>query len=192
MPVSSATDEYSLGAHGSRCFFIMKIDRIHEKYRWITQELIQRKILLSTMESCTSGLIASLLTDTEGSSAVFRGSLVVYSNEAKEHFGVPADIIDRFGVYSKETADAMSDVCCKHFGTDLGIGITGTFGNADPANADSIPGIVYVSVNIYGTAYSYKLELKEGKDRFGSKLEVADRLGDILRSLLENYEDQHT
>ena len=99
------------------------------------------------MESCTSGFIASLLTDTEGASEVFRGSFVTYSNEAKILCGVPEEVIRVHGVYSKETAIAMATTCRGKFGTDVGIGVTGTFGNVDPANADSTPGIVYAAIS---------------------------------------------
>ncbi|MGN0960180.1 MAG: CinA family protein, partial [Coriobacteriales bacterium] len=51
-------------------------------YRQLTLLLIERGLSASTMESCTGGLIASLITDTEGSSAVLKGAFVTYSNEA--------------------------------------------------------------------------------------------------------------
>ncbi|MBQ3317097.1 MAG: CinA family protein, partial [Spirochaetales bacterium] len=49
---------------------------VRQKYRDLTLLLIERGITISTMESCTAGQLASLITDTEGSSAVFRGSYV--------------------------------------------------------------------------------------------------------------------
>ena len=52
--------------------------------------LIEHGISISTMESCTSGLLASAITDTEGASAIFKGGFVTYSNEAKIRQGVPA------------------------------------------------------------------------------------------------------
>ena len=71
---------------------------VRGKYRAITLKLIERKITITAMESCTGGQIASLLTDTEGSSEVFKGSLVTYSNAAKIRHGVPEETIRTYGV----------------------------------------------------------------------------------------------
>ena len=75
-----------------------------------------------------------LITDTEGSSAVLKGAFVTYCNEAKIMQGVPAEIIDRYTVYSNETAGAMAQACRKAYNANIGIGVTGTMGNVDPAN----------------------------------------------------------
>ena len=53
---------------------------------------------ITTMESCTAGQIASLLTDTSGSSAIIEGAFVTYSNEAKIQIGVSEKIINEYGV----------------------------------------------------------------------------------------------
>ena len=50
----------------------------------IIKQLIASHTTISTMESCTSGLIASLITDTEGASAIFPGGYVTYLNETKK------------------------------------------------------------------------------------------------------------
>ena len=68
-------------------------ERISRDYKLLTQRLIDRGIRISTMESATGGLISSLITDTEGASAIFRGSYVTYSNETKIKCGVPVDVI---------------------------------------------------------------------------------------------------
>ena len=66
---------------------------IRNDYRRLTKLLIERGMTISTMESATSGQIASLITDTEGSSAVLKGAFVTYCNEAKIMQGVPAEIL---------------------------------------------------------------------------------------------------
>ena len=77
-------------------------------YRALTLKLIERGLTVSTMESCTGGLVASLITDTEGASSVFPGAFVTYCNDAKVAAGVPKSVIDAFGVYSPQTAAAMA------------------------------------------------------------------------------------
>ena len=81
---------------------------IRNDYRKLTKLLIEKNLTITTMESATSGQIASLITDTEGSSAVLKGAFVTYCNEAKIMQGVPAEVLDTYTVYSKETAEAMA------------------------------------------------------------------------------------
>ena len=83
-------------------------NEIRERYRLLTKKLIEKKLTITTMESATGGQIASLITDTEGSSSVLKGAFVTYCNEAKIMQGVPAETIKRYSVYSKETASAMA------------------------------------------------------------------------------------
>lgn len=120
---------------------------IRNHYHELTDLLIERGLTITTMESATSGQLASLITDTEGSSAVLKGAFVTYCNEAKILQGVPAEILERYTVYSRETAEAMAEACRKAYGADIGIGVTGTMGNVDPANPEaSVPGQVYFAI----------------------------------------------
>ena len=151
-------------------------------YRQLTLLLIERGLSASTMESCTGGLIASLITDTEGSSAVLKGAFVTYSNEAKVACGVPAAVIAEHGVYSQETARAMASACRAPYGAAVGIGVTGSFGNADPANADSEPGVAYYALDLEGSVFSERVELGLYEHRIEFKLELA---GIIARRLLQ-------
>ena len=133
---------------------------IRAHYRALTLWLIEQKLTITTMESATAGQIASLITDTEGSSAVLKGAFVTYCNEAKIQQGVPADVIDTYTVYSKETAAAMAEVCRESYQADIGVGVTGTMGNIDPANPDaSVPGQVYFAVSTKMGTESFYREL---------------------------------
>ena len=108
---------------------------IREHYRGLTKLLIEKNLTITTMESATSGQIASLITDTEGSSAILKGAFITYCNEAKIQQGVPAEILDKFTVYSRETAEAMAAACnrrdrhdgqrgsCQSGGVEAGAGI---------------------------------------------------------------------
>ena len=127
--------------------------QIRAHYRALTELLIEKKLTITTMESATSGQIASLITDTEGSSAVLKGAFITYSNEAKIQQGVPAEIIDRYSVYSTQTAEAMAIACMRAYHADIGIGVTGTMGNVDPANPEaSVPGQVYFAIAVRRSA----------------------------------------
>ena len=154
---------------------------VQNMYMELTKRLIDEELTITTMESCTGGMIASLLTDTEGSSAVVRGAFVTYSNEAKIRLGVSADTIRTYGVYSAETAREMAQVCREYYHADMGVGVTGTTGNTDPANADSVPGEVWFAVDFQGHTEDHHLTLETMGSRFECKLEIAAA---IVRELL--------
>ena len=91
----------------------------------IVHYLIKNHISISTMESCTGGLLASLITDIPDASTILKFSAVTYSTEYKIKMGVPKEIIDKYTVYSKETAIEMAKAISKFTDSDLGVGITG-------------------------------------------------------------------
>lgn len=155
---------------------------IRNDYQKLTQALIEKKFTISTMESATAGQIASLITDTEGSSAVLKGGFITYCNEAKIMQGVPAEVIDTYTVYSKETASAMAKACRKAYSADIGIGVTGTMGNVDPANPKiSVPGQVYFAIDFQGQVQAYYVELPPQPTRLMYKLAVAKEIADVFR-----------
>lgn len=161
----------------------MEEKQIREAYSKLTKLLISKKMTIATMESATAGQIASLITDTEGSSAVLKGAFVTYSNEAKIKIGVDAKTIEQYSVYSKEVAAEMAQVCRKFYNADIGIGVTGTMGNVDPANQnDSIPGQVYFAISTVNGTEAWVTEIEVQPDRLSYKLEAA---GQVLNKLIK-------
>lgn len=158
---------------------------IRNDYKKLTLKLIEKGLMITTMESATSGQIASLITDTEGSSAIMKGAFVTYSNEAKIKQGVPMEIIETYTVYSKETARAMAEACRNAYGANIGIGVTGTMGNVDPANKEeSVPGQVYFAISFNGEVRDYYRELVPQETRLAYKLAVAKEVVDELMKLI--------
>ena len=157
----------------------------NEKYEAITKLLISKRITITTMESCTCGLIASLLTDTEGASAIMKGADITYSNEAKVMAGVPEAVINKYGVYSKETAKEMALKCRDRFGADIGIGITGSFGNADPNNPDSVPGEVHFAIATGKELVTKSAAIPPQPTRHDYKLFAAGLVADELLPMIE-------
>lgn len=161
---------------------------VREHYRSLTEMLIERGLTITTMESITSGQIASLITDTEGASAVLKGAYVTYSNEAKILQGVPREVIDKYSVYSMETAEAMAEACRKSYGADIGIGVTGTAGNRDPANPESsVPGEVYFAVSLKGEMVSQKRTMGTYSARQELKFAIAEEVFQTLKKLLGTW-----
>ena len=156
---------------------------VRAKYRRLTLQLIEQGRTITTMESCTSGQVASLITDTEGASAVMHGAFVTYASAMKVQMGVPAEIIDSYGVYSAETAQAMALACRKNCGADIGVGVTGTFGNPDPNDADIAPGEDYFAVADATGVAVFHCTIPAQPSRLAYKLYIADVIVDqLLRS----------
>ena len=89
----------------------------------------ERKLTVTTAESCTGGLVAGCLTEIPGSSDVVERGFVTYSNAAKqEMLGVSADILKDYGAVSQETAEAMAAGAIAQSRADLAVSITGVAG----------------------------------------------------------------
>ena len=81
---------------------------------------------LSTAESCTGGRIAAAITARSGASRYFQGGVVAYQNEVKERMlGVPHEMIETYGVVSRQVAERMVVGACQLFGTDYALASTG-------------------------------------------------------------------
>ena len=159
--------------------------RVRAGYHHLTKTLIARQMTITAMESATGGLIASLITDTEGSSAVLRGAFVTYSNEAKIRMGVPSGVIAAYSVYSRETAAAMAEACRKAYGADIGIGVTGTTGNPDPANPEaSVPGQLFYAVSTDSGTVSRETDMPDLPSRQAYKLTAAEAVLEEVFSVL--------
>ncbi len=162
----------------------MTHSEIRAKYTELTNRLIRKGMTITLMESSTAGQITSLITDTEGSSAIIKGAFITYSNEAKIMQGVPEEIIETYGVYSPDTARAMAKACRAAYKADIGVGITGSLGNVDPNNADSIPGVVYYALDVRGCLTTYRLDLPPMPTRYDYKMRVAEDVVEMLLMLI--------
>jgi nicotinamide-nucleotide amidase len=113
----------------------------------IAESLAAKKWTLAVAESCTGGLIADRLTDVPGSSLFFERGLVTYSNAAKiELLGVPADVIEKYGAVSAETARAMAQGVRRMAKTDIGLSSTGIAGPTG-GSQDKPVGTVYIALS---------------------------------------------
>ncbi len=153
----------------------------------LANSLITQNISISAMESCTSGLFATMLTNTPGASEIFKGSFVTYSNEAKIKCGVSAECIEKYGVYSKETALEMALACQKAYDSILGVGITGVLDRTDPSNPTTDHKVYYAIVWKDGYAFAGCLDEipEELTDRMDRKRYVIWTIGRHLMMLLD-------
>jgi nicotinamide-nucleotide amidase len=103
-----------------------------------------RGLSLATAESCTGGLVAARLTSVAGSSDVFRGGVIAYTNDLKEtELGVPPEVLAAHGAVSPETAWAMAHGAKERLGADVAVSVTGIAG-PDGGTPEKPVGLVYV------------------------------------------------
>ena len=91
--------------------------------------LSKLNLTISTAESCTGGLLSSLITDIPGASKVYTGSVIAYSPHAKIHnLGVPMELIEKYTVISPQVAIAMAQNVRKIMLSDVSVAVTGNLG----------------------------------------------------------------
>lgn len=112
----------------------------------IIEILTKRKETISTMESCTGGMVANEITNIPGASEVFQLGIVSYSNHMKEKYGMDSKIIDQYTVYSMEVAKEMARLATVNGESDYGVGITGTLNRQDPNNPTDRMNMVYFAI----------------------------------------------
>lgn len=149
----------------------------------LAQEVLNRAcaraVMLATAESCTGGLLASLLTDIPGKSHAFERGFVTYTKDAKhEMLGVPRALLETDGAVSEAAARAMAEGAIAHSRADIAVSITGFTEAADGETA----GLVHFACASRGAPTHHRCE------RYGRVGRAAVRiaaLGTALRLFRE-------
>lgn len=131
----------------------------------IAQELIKAlssaSLTVASAESCTGGLIAKLITDVAGSSEVFMGGVVSYSNDVKSNvLGVDKDVIAENGAVSEPVALAMADGARRVCGADIAVSTTGVAGPGGGTREKPV-GTVWIGVSSEKLRLAVKLSHPE-------------------------------
>ena len=152
-------------------------------FKNIIEELEKRGETIATMESCTGGGIVDAITSIEGASLVLKFSAVTYSNEYKIKMGVKKETIEKYSVYSMETAHDMSEAISDFAKSTMGIGITGKLNRADINNNFGKDNQVFISIYYKGKHYDMEVNVDKNS-RAENKLVlidlIIDRIGEIL------------
>jgi nicotinamide-nucleotide amidase len=146
--------------------------------------LKEKKLTIAVAESCTGGLITSRLTDIAGSSEYLERGVITYSNAAKVGLlSVPAEVIEKYGAVSEETARLMAEGVRKLAGTDLGLASTGIAGPTGGSEAKPV-GTVYLALSDATKTicrhYAYRWERKRNKMIFSEAALL------LLKNILQN------
>lgn len=128
--------------------------------RELGEALRRAGLTISVAESCTGGLLGSLITDQPGSSAYFIGGVVAYSDEVKHaQLGVSSALLEREGAVSREVAEAMAEGARSRFGTSIAVAVTGIAGPEADGSAKPV-GLTYIGIaSARGTsAHEYRFQ----------------------------------
>ncbi len=153
----------------------------------IIKILTERKEKVSTMESCTGGALASEITNYKGASSILNYSAVTYSNSFKIKMGVKKDIIDKYSVYSIETAKSMAKSISDFANSNYGIGITGKLTCEDPSNPVGADDEVFIAVydKNNNKFWEYKINISSIKTRKENKEEIVDFIGKKFLNIIK-------
>lgn len=151
----------------------------------VIDEFAARGLTVATAESCTGGLIAKTLTDIAGSSAVFAGACVTYTNGVKERLlGVDPATIARETEVSHACAGEMAACVRQKLGVDVGVSTTGYAGPGGGTARDPV-GTVYIGWSTARESGTERFCAPAGADRSGVREAATLRVLEILLSLGE-------
>jgi PncC family amidohydrolase len=120
----------------------------------VVGQAVSRGLWISSAESCTGGLIAFMLTSIAGVSAIYRGGMVAYANEAKRDLlQVDQALLAQYGAVSAPVAEAMVRGACAAFQTDYALSTTGIAGPGGATESKPV-GLVYCPRHRYAVAIS--------------------------------------
>jgi len=146
--------------------------------------LLKRKQTLSTAESCTGGYIAHLITSAPGSSEYYKGSIVAYSNEIKEHFlRVSNQILMKHGAVSEEVVSEMAEGVRRAFNTDYSIATSGIAGPGGGTKEKPV-GTTWIAISSYEKTIAKSFHFGEHRER--NIIRTAQTAMNMLRLEINN------
>lgn len=114
-------------------------DALDRKAEQLMKALCKAELKVATAESCTGGLLASLLTDVEGAGHGFDRGFVTYNATAKQQLlGLPEDLTDRNEAVTSAVARAMAEGALQNSEADIALSVTGFAGPGGPGNEEGL------------------------------------------------------
>lgn len=159
-------------------------DEVIEKAETVLRLADEKEVMLTTAESCTGGLLASLLTDVPGCSHVFERGIVAYSKQAKcDLLDIDRDTVDNCGAVSKEVAIAMAKGALARSSAGVAVAITGFAG---PGRKDDEEGLVHFGCARAGGEVAHRKEHFGAIGRAGVRRESVRVALEMMESALKS------
>ena len=135
-------------------------EKINKQSEILFHNCLEKKLTVTTAESCTGGMIASSIVSISGSSAIFKSSVITYSNDMKSKIlNIPLKLINENGAVSKIIAYTMAYNVLDLMNSDISIAVTGIAGPGGGSKNKPV-GLVYIGIgtkqNIVTKRYLFK------------------------------------
>lgn len=136
----------------------------------VVEALSKKSLKIATAESCTGGMISSLITDISGSSSVFDCGVCTYANHIKSKvLGVKEETLNAYGAVSDRTAMEMARGVRLLSKADIAVSTTGIAGPMGGSQYKPV-GLVYIGISTKDKLLSHKVLLSEGRDTKRSRI----------------------
>ena len=158
----------------------------HNLEEIVVNKLIKHQFTIATAESCTGGLIGNRITEVPGSSNVYKGSIVAYSNSVKiNNLGIDKNNLKKYGAVSREIAGEMARQVRKIFNSKIGVSTTGIAGPGGGTKEKPI-GLVYVALSSKEDLVIKKYNFHSNRNK--NKIRSSQAVLKIIQDYCENYE----
>ena len=162
-------------------------EKINKQSKILFNKCLEKKIIVTTAESCTGGMIASSIVSISGSSAIFKSSVVTYSNDMKSKIlNIPLKLINENGAVSKIIAYTMASNVLDLMNSDLSIAVTGIAGPGGGSKNKPV-GLVHIGIgtkkNIVTKRYLFKgNRLKVRQETTLEALKLSNKIIETFKS----------
>ena len=162
-------------------------EKINKQSEILFHNCLEKKLTVTTAESCTGGMIASSIVSVSGSSAIFKSSVVTYSNEMKSKIlNIPLTLINENGAVSKVIAYTMAYNVLDLMNSDISIAVTGIAGPGGGSKNKPV-GLVYIGIgtkqNIVTKRYLFKgNRLKVRQETTLEALKLSNKIIETFKS----------
>ena len=162
-------------------------EKINKQSEILFHNCLEKKLTVTTAESCTGGMIASSIVSVSGSSAIFKSSVVTYSNEMKSKIlNIPLTLINENGAVSKVIAYTMAYNVLDLMNSDISIAVTGIAGPGGGSKNKPV-GLVHIGIgtkqNIVTKRYLFKgNRLKVRQETTLEALKLSNKIIETFKS----------
>ena len=159
--------------------------KINKQSEILLHNCLEKNLTITSAESCTGGMIASSIVSISGSSAIFKSSVVTYSNDMKSKIlNIPLKLITENGAVSNIIAYNMASNVLNVMNADISIAVTGIAGPSG-GNIDKPVGLVYIGIGTKKNVITKKYLFKGNRLRIRQQttLEALKLSNEIIESL---------
>ena len=143
--------------------------KINQESEKLYLNCVNKNLIITTAESCTGGMISSAIVHINGSSQIFKSSVIVYSNDMKSKLlNIPKDLITKYGAVSEIVVHSMAKKSLEIINSDVSIAVTGIAGPTG-GSIDKPVGLVWVGIGTKEKIITKKYQFN------GNRLEVRQK-----------------